>query len=923
MADRKKSQTKKNTGNSAAAKKQGSGIPKEVTIAISIVVAVILELCNFNLLGRAGGGIKYVQSGLFGCIAYVFPVALAAVILTGKLSKKDKNLRIIFGIVIFLLICMLAHLISGIDMSINITEYFLYGANDLRGGGIIGGTLSAGLYFLVQRTGSYIIIILLLLFSFFMLLRTQIIEVVRSFAEADDGEPREKKKRARADNEDDRPDKVIVSRQNRDIPVYETEEEGRTIRIVKAKGRRSGAGHVQLKRSNNKAASMRSGAVPTERTNNKARGVSSNVSIVSDNAGGDEVHEITRTAGQEMTGSAVHAGFGDVTEAERGTKAGNTAGTVRDAKTGDISWDMENTGFASFDTDDDYPDAEPAGDNISDEAAREILRQLNEEGENKSGAGTAVRENKQSSEPETRGSLSGMTLSRGEPKQTVKPKTIYRGGRDNFVLPSINNLKAPERAGRSGSDVVQMSRKLEDTLASFGVSAEVIDTQIGPSVTRFELRPGPGTKVSKFTALSDDLKLNLAVPEIRIEAPIPGKAAIGIEVPNKTRKIVRLRELLRSPELLNHKSKIAFAAGEDISGNVVVCDLAKMPHLLVAGTTGSGKSVFLNSILMCILYRAKPSEVGLIIIDPKKVEFGIYSGIPHLIKDVVTDPQQAVGTLRWAVAEMSDRYQRMQLSGVKDFKTYNEKFEKGGINPDEANPRRMPQIVIIIDELADLMMVAAKEVESLICRLAQLARAAGIHLIIATQRPSVDVITGLIKANIPARAALLVASGVDSRTIIDMTGAEKLLGNGDMLFYPTGYVKPQRVQGAFVDDDEIRKTVNYLKNAKMADYYAEEAQAMEKCQNQAEASDGGDGGASGAEGAGKYDEFLKEAGLLCIEMGKASSSMLQRRLSIGFPRAAKIIDQLYEVGAIGPQNGAKPREILVDAIQFEEIMNRL
>ncbi len=891
---------------------------KEVTIAICIVAAVILELCNFNLLGRAGGGIKYVQTGLFGCIAYVFPAALAAVIITGKLSKKDKRLRTIFGTVIFLLICMLAHLVSGIDMSLNVTEYFLYGANDLRGGGIIGGTLSAGLYLLVQRTGSYIIIILLLLFSFFMLFRTQITDVAKSLADSDEEEPHKKKKRTRADNEDDKPDKVIVSRQSRDIPVYETEEEGRTIRIVKAKGRRGSAGHVQLKRSNNKAASMRSGAVSTERTNNKARGVSSNISIVSDNAGGDEVHEITRTAGvQETAGSAARTDIPGGTEFKNNAGTGNIAGTVRDEETGELSWDMEDVRFASFD-----PEEEPAGADISDEAARKILRQLNEEDSVKgSGAGTAARENKQNSGSVSRGSLSGMTLSKGEPKQTVKPKTTYRGGRDNFVLPSINNLKAPERAGRSGTDVAQMSKKLEDTLASFGVSAEVIDTQIGPSVTRFELRPGPGTKVSKFTALSDDLKLNLAVPEIRIEAPIPGKAAIGIEVPNKTRKIVRLRELLRSPELLNHKSKIAFAAGEDISGNVVVCDLAKMPHLLVAGTTGSGKSVFLNSILMCILYRAKPSEVGLIIIDPKKVEFGIYSGIPHLIKDVVTDPQQAVGTLRWAVAEMSDRYQRMQFSGVKDFKTYNEKFERGEVNPDEANPRRMPQIVIIIDELADLMMVAAKEVESLICRLAQLARAAGIHLIIATQRPSVDVITGLIKANIPARAALLVASGVDSRTIIDMTGAEKLLGNGDMLFYPTGYVKPQRVQGAFVDDDEIRKTVNYLKNAKMADYYTEEAQAIEKCQNQVETSDGGDGGAS--DGAGKYDEFLKEAGLLCIEMGKASSSMLQRRLSIGFPRAAKIIDQLYEVGAIGPQNGAKPREILVDAIRFEEIMNGL
>ncbi|MBE6017514.1 MAG: DNA translocase FtsK, partial [Lachnospiraceae bacterium] len=369
------------------------------------------------------------------------------------------------------------------------------------------------------------------------------------------------------------------------------------------------------------------------------------------------------------------------------------------------------------------------------------------------------------------------------------------------------------------------------------------------------------------------------------------------------------------------KSKIAFSAGKDISGNVIACDLAKMPHMLVAGTTGSGKSVFLNSIILCILYRATPREVGLIIVDPKKVEFGVYQGIPHLMKPVVTDPGQAVSTLRWAVGEMTNRYQRMQMSGVRDFKTYNEKFDAGTLSKEEENPKKMQQIVIVIDELADLMMVAAKEVESLICRLAQLARAAGIHLIIATQRPSVDVVTGLIKANIPARVALLVASGVDSRTIIDMVGAEKLLGYGDMLFYPTGYVKPVRVQGAFVSDEEIQKTVKFLTRQSHINYYEKEQAEMDKF-NQPESS-GQSGSDESDDGSGKYDEYLYEAGKLCIESGKASSSMLQRRFSVGFNRAARIIDQLYEIGAIGPQNGAKPREILVDSIRFEELCQEI
>ena len=511
--------------------------------------------------------------------------------------------------------------------------------------------------------------------------------------------------------------------------------------------------------------------------------------------------------------------------------------------------------------------------------------------------------------------------SRGEKiKSDVSQKgNVKSASEPAYFAPPIELLSRPKRGSRtSDEELAQIAVKLKDTLEYFGVRVEVVNIQAGPSVTRFELQPELGTRVNKITSLADDLKLNLGVTEIRIEAPIPGRQAVGIEIPNKIRQTVYMRELLESPELINHKSKIAFAAGKDISGNVVVADIAKMPHLLVAGTTGSGKSVFLNTILMTILYRAKPSEVGLIIVDPKKVEFGIYQGIPHLMKDVVTDPGQAVSTLRWAVNEMTNRYQRMQMSAVRDFKSYNEKVEKGTVSKSEENPRKMNQIVIIIDELADLMMVAKKEAESLICRLAQLARAAGIHLVIATQRPSVDVVTGLIKANIPGRVALLVSSQIDSRTIIDMPGAEKLLGNGDMLFYPTGYVKPLRVQGAFVSDDEIQETVDFLIDNNHHNYFETESKEIEKFQSSQE-DENASSDESANEGASKYDDCFYEAGRMCIEMGKASSSMLQRRFNLGFNRAARIIDQLEEFGAVGPQNGAKPRQILVDEMTFEQM----
>lgn len=477
-------------------------------------------------------------------------------------------------------------------------------------------------------------------------------------------------------------------------------------------------------------------------------------------------------------------------------------------------------------------------------------------------------------------------------------------------------LLTPPKAGTNKNAAGQLretAAKLQQILKDFGVSVTVTDVSCGPTVTRYELQPDHGVKVSKILALADDIKLNLAVADIRIEAPIPGKAAIGIEVPNKENATVTLRELLASEEFDNHSSSLAFAVGKDIGGKTVITDIAKMPHLLIAGATGSGKSVCINTLIMSLLYKASPEDVKLIMVDPKVVELSTYNGIPHLLIPVVTDPKKAAGALNWAVAEMTRRYQLFAEYQVRNLQGYNEKVKSIEMLEDEDKPQKLPQIVIIVDELADLMMVAPGDVEDAICRLAQLARAAGIHLIIATQRPSVNVITGLIKANMPSRLAFAVSSGVDSRTILDMNGAEKLLGKGDMLFYPYGYPKPVRIQGAFVSDDEVNSVVEFLKSHNDAASVNTELEEHMKKQQTA--------GAAGAKAAAEEpgnDPLFVEAGKFIIEKDKASIGMLQRWFKIGFNRAARIMDQLAEAGVVGEEQGTKPREILMSPEQFEQ-----
>ena len=480
---------------------------------------------------------------------------------------------------------------------------------------------------------------------------------------------------------------------------------------------------------------------------------------------------------------------------------------------------------------------------------------------------------------------------------------------ENYEYPPIELLGKPSKKTLKGGAkaLTDTATKLQKTLYSFGVSAKVENVSVGPAITRYELKPAEGVRVSKIANLADDIALNLAAETIRIEAPIPGKQAVGIEVPNKEKESVHLREVLESEEFANNKSKLTVALGKDVAGNIQLADIAKMPHVLIAGSTGSGKSVCINTIITSIIYNSKPSEVKMVMVDPKVVELSVYNGIPHLLIPVVTDPKKAAGALAWAVQEMDNRYNLFALKGVRDLNGYNKAIEKeGGFG-------KLPQIVIIVDELADLMMVAAKDVEEAICRLAQKARAAGMHLVIATQRPSVDVITGLIKANVPSRIAFAVSSQIDSRTILDSVGAEKLLGKGDMLYFPTGAPKPIRVQGAFVSDDEVEKIVSFIKQNGTATYSEDILESIENsnktdkelAQEQAEDDE--------------TDPFLMDAIDTVVETGQASTSFIQRRFKVGYARAGRIIDQMEERGIISGYQGSKPREVLMTKERWEEL----
>lgn len=827
----------------------------EIKLLVALAITVLVFISNFGLLSPLGDYISMFMFGVFGVISYVLPIIifLGVAFLISNIKNPKAVVKFIAGCVFLCLVSALIQLIfKGYKPAVSAANYYSICGKDKSGGGFIGAAIVNGLASTIGMVGAYIVVVLLIVISLVIMTERSFISGVKKGSSKVYSQAKEDMTRIK-DN--------VVSR------AEDKEYEKRKRIHKKVKG-------VSMQK-------LSEGEEPDE-----------------------DVHEITEEyAGKLPENAHLYRGHVDVDK---------YAAPVNKSSKDDMQ-EISNKSVATKSSS--GTRTEMHSSHVSEEP------QVDEEGLFKPRERIVVSE--QAKAAMNRKAFSGAPVSdtTGAGANLLSGKQVTEEQRTSddrdFILPSTNLLN--RGSGRSGNtnelELRDTAKKLENILANFGITAEVVDYSRGPSVTRYEIQPEIGTRLANITKLSDDIKLHLAATDIRIE-PIPGKSTIGIEVPNEGRDSVLIRELIESAELKSNSSKLAFAAGKDIAGKVVVGDIAKMPHLLVAGTTGSGKSVFTNSIIMSILFRAKPSEVRLIIVDPKVVEFGVYNGIPHLLQPVVTDPRLASNTLKWAVAEMSDRYKKFAEINVRDLKGYNEKIQQIPVSDGEEPPKKLPQIVIVIDELADLMMVAAKEVEESICRLAQLARAAGIHLIIATQRPSVNVVTGLIKANIPSRVALMVSSGVDSRTIIDQNGAEKLLGNGDMLFYPSGYVKPVRLQGAFVSDGEVSKVVEFWKNqAGEAEYDDSIAQYVE---SQA-AQTGGNISSAGEETSDGRDEYFFEAARFVIEKEKASTSMLQRMFKIGFNRAARIMDQMCEAGIVGEEEGTKPRKVLMTLEELETL----
>ena len=888
----KKTETKSKKTNSrkegkAAIEEEEISYAPEITVWIICAVMLILELGNFGLCGF----INVVSSflfGLFGITEYILPlvVAFAAFFLHVNEYKKRAVQKVVFGSCVLVCIGMIGQLLAGMS-DYSVVNVYMDGYKNKIGGGLLCGSITYLLHKGVGLVGTYIIIVLFMILCVVLLAEVSVIDLMKSIIAAA-GEDRE-------DYEDDYDDMERMQH----TPKRKREKK-RTADFDEIVTEDFPSDRDDVFRDRKKTSVLESISVlPAD--SDKGILPSKTVSKIPEN---EEVHEITMEYDLDLPGE--NMGEFSVTEMSKDEAKGNTAKRTRKKKV--------------------KPNIVPAVLPQEEEAV--TAGTSDEISASKSAKDASVNQAVTLEKPFVHGkeaakpSLDVMNM---ENKTAAAVKNVsakvVSTSETNYQFPPLELLKRGKSQTQAKEDAIRKNAlKLQEVLKSFGVNVTMTNYSCGPSVTRYEMVPEQGVKVSKITGLADDIMMNLAAQSIRIEAPIPGKSAVGIEIPNDTRSSVGFRELIDTEKFIKHPSKIAFAVGKDIEGNVVVEDIAKMPHLLIAGATGSGKSVCTNTLIMSILYKAHPDEVKLILVDPKQVELKVYNGIPHLLTPVVTDPKKAAGALNWAVAEMTKRYQMFSEYNVRNIQGYNAKLEEirqSGQVPEEGQTlEKMPQIVIIVDELADLMMVAKAEVEEAIVRLAQLARAAGIHLVIATQRPSVDVVTGLIKANVPSRIALSVSSGIDSRTIIDTVGAEKLLGNGDMLFYPTMYPKPLRVQGAYISDDEVMNVVEFLKAQNGETTYSEEIT------NQITAS-AGNSGAMAINGSSDNDrdEYFVQAGKFIIDKNKASIGMLQRMFKIGFNRAARIMDQLFEAGVVGPEEGTKPRQVLMSEEQFEEYVD--
>lgn len=887
-AKNRNTQTKKrNTSSrSTQAEPMDVAIRNEILLIVFLALAIILFLCNFGVVGKAGNMISDVMFGIFGLTAYIAPVIIFLAIAFGMINVGSNIAarKLVASAVLFLLISMVCELFSiepDLVESYQVREIYLRCSENHNGGGVIAGSLLYVSYKFLGMVGTVLAVLVLGVVC-------MVIITEKSFIGG-------------------------VTKQGR--RMYERSVEDAEYRRERAQERRLAMEEKRAKTEEKRARAaeerrMREEEIENEkilRMDKKVSGVMINTTLDKDKKREpvektrDDIHEITlqMVEGEETIDEVAP----DVRESQSRHYIENESDDLSEIRIHGASDDIqeiqeeqeklyheEGTGEPAIHQNGQTFAAKPDGVNPGRERVSAY-----------SGSAT-----EQPSKEET-----NMAVQEISEKKIAAPKP--------YKFPSYDLLvKAKKKnGGDSARELKETAMHLQQTLATFGVKVTVTDISQGPSVTRYELQPEQGVKVSKIVGLADDIKLNLAATDIRIEAPIPGKAAVGIEVPNKENTAVSFRELVESKEFREFPSNLAFAVGKDIGGKIVVTDIAKMPHMLIAGATGSGKSVCINTIIMGILYKAKPEDVKMIMVDPKVVELSVYNGIPHLLIPVVTDPKKAAAALHWGVAEMTDRYKKFADYNVRDLKGYNKKVESMREAGDPEAPEKLPQILIIVDELADLMMVSPGEVEESICRLAQLARACGIHLIIATQRPSVDVITGLIKANMPSRVAFAVSSGVDSRTILDMVGAEKLLGKGDMLFYPQGYPKPARMQGAFVSDKEVSDVVDFLKNQAIGNVYSDDIE--EKIKNIGVGS-GASGGAGSGEGGSGYDQYFAEAGRFIIDKDKASIGMLQRVFKIGFNRAARIMDQLCEAGVVGEEEGTKPRKVLMTAEEFEQFV---
>lgn len=859
-----------------------SAIRNEIILIGLLAVAVVLFLCNFGVIGVAGDQISHVMFGIFGLLAYIVPIAFFVMIAFGMVNSGNSiaTRKLIAGVILFLLIGSVFDLFTGrpsLAESYQIREIYTGCSENKNGGGVIAGTLAYLMYHFLGLVGSVLAILVGAVICIVVITDKSFVTGVRKGSqkvyERTREDARYRKERARIRREEQEEERRRAARERQ---LYEEELENEKI----------------LRMDKKVSGVMMDTSLARDEKEEKTR---------------DDMHEINLKSVSDH-GQRETAEEEEIEKLPSGA-SDSAASSYYEEEDGSDAM-MEITG-ADFVQDEEMPYPEETvsyqEEPVYESPAAVPVRQ--EQPVRKETPVKPVAALKK--DPGAVRSSSGAvgTVVTGEMYQKLHEKKSVE---KEYHFPPIDLLrKGKAKSVDSSRELRETAERLRQTLQTFGVKVTITDISQGPAVTRYELQPEQGVKVSKIVGLSDDIKLNLAATDIRIEAPIPGKAAIGIEVPNRENTAVALRDLLDTKEFKEFDSRLAFAVGKDIAGKTVVTDIAKMPHMLIAGATGSGKSVCINTLIMSILYKAKPDEVKLIMVDPKVVELSVYNGIPHLLIPVVTDPKKAAAALHWGVAEMTDRYQRFADFNVRDLKGYNKKLEEMQARGETEIPAKMPQIVIIVDELADLMMVAPGEVEESICRLAQLARAAGIHLIIATQRPSVDVITGLIKANMPSRIAFSVSSGVDSRTILDMNGAEKLLGKGDMLFYPQGYTKPARVQGAFVSDKEVSDVVEYLKNQRLGNVYSSDIE--EKIADMGAASAGGS-----ADTTSDKDEYFVEAGKFIIEKDKASIGMLQRMFKIGFNRAARIMDQLSEAGVVGEEEGTKPRKVLMSMEQFEQ-----